>query len=287
MKKTFKKSLKKFLNKFSFFGKKKSFSTQMLDFISSKFGILVFSVSILIGIVFGMYLLTESDYLHPDKTPPVLTSGKFLSASVTPNKFESFTELQLRLVERTEDFCTESIGRIITFAPDRMTIRQILNRVILDTDLDNPFVWVSVDREFERDAEGRNFVNPEEPVFLTSFYYQHFEGVKDFIERDDVVFKGQMIIFQFRDPVSFCTPEFTDGNEVLITGAGWTVGAYSDANFIDPRFDGEVGPGAEDDAYTLEVEYVFKTNLLNNARFDLDLQEFIPGFYWVKTKFVE
>ena len=78
--------------------------------------------------------------------------------------------------------------------------RQILNRQIIDTDLDNPFVWVSVGKEYVRNnnkleivanhpdlpgedqaQERSQFlsdlptfyeVDPTQPVFLTSFYLQ-------------------------------------------------------------------------------------------------------------------
>ena len=286
-----KSKLQKFLDK-----ARKSYLKDMNKFMESKNGVILFALSILLGIFFGLISLTDTKYQMPVDTPPVLGDGPFYQGNVTPNKFESFTELQLRLVERTEDFCNESQGRLVAFAPDRnMTIRQILNRQIIDTDLDNPFVWVSVDREYEiADPDvvfaGSNAdlsalptlfeVDSSQPVFLTSFYYQHFEGVKDFIERDDVVFKGQMIIFQFRDPVKFCRMEFTEDSEVLIKGAGWNVGAYnvegqfSDDMFIDPQY-----------TRFMEVEEVFKTNLFNNSEINRSLQTLEPGFYWVKTKF--
>ena len=278
----------KFLKAYQKF--RKSYLMHIDKFIDSKNGILLFTLSILMGIFFGVLTLTDNNYQHPIDTPPVLGSGPFYQGNVTPNKFESFSELQLRLVERTEDFCAESQGRLVAFAPDRnMTIRQILNRQIIDTDLDNPFVWVSVDREYERVDSSRVSINnaptlyeidSSKPVFLTSFYYQHYEGVKDFIERDDVVFKGQMIIFQFRDPVKFCRMEFTEDSKSLIKGAGWNVGAFnaqgefSDDMFIDPEY-----------LEFLEVEEIFKTNLFNNSEINRDLQEFEPGFYWVKSKF--
>lgn len=269
---------------------RKSYLMPIDKFIDSKNGILLFALSILMGIFFGVLTLTNNNYQMPIDTPPVLGDGPFYQGNVTPNKFESFTELQLRLVERTVDFCAESQGRLVTFAPDRnMTIRQILNRVIIDTDLDNPFVWVSVDREYERVDSSRVAadnaptlfeVDSEKPVFLTSFYYQHYEGVKDFIERDDVVFKGQMIVFQFRDPVKFCRMEFNQDSQALIKGAGWNVGAY-DSNgsfepemFIDPEY-----------LDFLEVEEVFRTTLFNNSEINLNLQSLEPSFYWVKTKF--
>ena len=286
-----KSKLQKFLDK-----ARKSYLKDMNKFMESKNGVILFALSILLGIFFGLISLTDTKYQMPVDTPPVLGDGPFYQGNVTPNKFESFTELQLRLVERTEDFCNESQGRLVAFAPDRnMTIRQILNRQIIDTDLDNPFVWVSVDREYEiadsdvvfagSNADLSNLptlfeVDSSQPVFLTSFYYQHFEGVKDFIERDDVVRKGQMIIFQFRDPVKFCRMEFTEDSEVLIKGAGWNVGAYnvegqfSDDMFIDPQY-----------TRFMEVEEVFKTNLFNNSEINRSLQTLEPGFYWVKTKF--
>lgn len=281
-----KSKLQKFLDK-----ARKTYLKDMNKFMDSKNGVILFALSMLLGIFFGLVSLTDTKYQMPIDTPPVLGDGPFYQGNVTPNKFESFTELQLRLVERTEDFCTESQGRLVVFAPDtNMTIRQILNRQIIDTDLDNPFVWVSVEREYERLEEelfpdSNNVptlfkIDPTQPVFLTSFYYQHFEGVKDFIERDDVVKKGQMIIFQFRDPVKFCRMEFTEDSEVLIKGAGWNVGAYnvegdfSDEMFIDPEY-----------LDFMEVEEVFKTNLFNNSEINRNLQTFEPGFYWVKTKF--
>ena len=286
-----KSRFQKFLDK-----ARKSYFKDMNKFMESKNGVVLFALSILLGIFFGLVSLTETKYQMPIDTPPVLGNGPFYQGNVTPNKFESFTELQLRLVERTVDFCNESQGRLVAYAPDRnMTIRQILNRQIIDTDLDNPFVWVSVDREYEiadsdvvfagSNADLSNLptlfeVDSSQPVFLTSFYYQHFEGVKDFIERDDVVFKGQMIIFQFRDPVKFCRMEFTEDSEVLIKGAGWNVGAYnvegqfSDDMFIDPQY-----------TRFMEVEEVFKTNLFNNSEINRSLQTLEPGFYWVKTKF--
>tara|TARA_Y100001970_G_scaffold291701_1_gene429898 strand:+ start:1229 stop:2161 length:933 start_codon:yes stop_codon:yes gene_type:complete len=299
-----KSKFQKFLDK-----ARKSYLKDMNKFMESKNGVILFALSILLGIFFGLVSLTETKYQMPIDTPPVLGDGPFYQGNVTPNKFESFTELQLRLVERTEDFCRESQGRLVAFAPDRnMTIRQILNRQIIDTDLDNPFVWVSVDREYERNNDKLSIVanhpdlpaedqaqqrsqfltdlptfyevDPTQPVFLTSFYYQHFEGVKDFIERDDVVFKGQMIVFQFRDPVKFCRMEFTENSQALIKGAGWNVGAFnaqgdfSDEMFIDPEY-----------LPFMEVEEVFKTNLFNNSEINRDFQTFEPGFYWVKTKF--
>lgn len=271
-------------------GFRKSNLKEMEAVFESKNGIILFALSILFGIFFGLVSLTETKYQTPIDTPPVIGDGPFYQGNVTPEKFESFTELQLRLVERTEDFCTESQGRLVAFAPDQnMTVRQILNRIIIETDLDNPFVWVSVDRATQRIAADRLVdgidktlleIIPNEPVFLTSFYYQHFEGVKDFLERDDVVFKGQMIVFQFRDPVKFCRMEFSDENEALIKASGWNVGAFNvkgvfeQSMFIDSEY-----------LEFLEVEEVFKTNLLNNSEINLNLQTFEPGFYWVKTKF--
>jgi len=295
-----KSKFQKFLDK-----ARKTYLKDMNKFMESKNGVILFALSILLGIFFGLVSLTETKYQMPIDTPPVIGAGPFYQGNVTPNKFESFTELQLRLVERTEDFCAESQGRLVAYAPDsNMTIRQILNRQIIETDLDNPFVWVSVDREYVRNANVEEVVathpdlqgeqraeflaglptffevDPTQPVFLTSFYYQHFEGVKDFIERDDVVFKGQMIIFQFRDPVKFCRMEFTEDSQALIKGAGWNVGAFNiDGDFSDDMF---IDPEYLD---FMEVEEVFKTNLFNNSEINRNLQTFEPGFYWVKTKF--
>jgi len=160
-----------------------------------------------------------------------------------------------------------------------MTVYQILKEIILDVETTNPFVWVSVRNEYDLDEQGRPFIDPTKKVFLTSFYYQDFQGVKDFLESHHVVFKGQMIMFQFKNPVKFCVPEFSDLTSNKIKGAGWTVGAYQDENFIDDDFK---IPG---DPNELEIEYVFKTELITNSRVDLSVQGFTPGFYWIKTKY--
>ena len=262
-----------------FFWKKKTKMNAAKKFLFSRNGIFTFAFAVLLGISIGVFTLTES-YLHPQNTPPVLEPGIQGLGNVTPDRFETFDELELRVVERTEDFCDPNVGRIVTFAPERpMTVQQILNQVILDVELNNPFVWITVKNEYDDTIDsGRPGVDPTLPVFQTSFYYQHFDGVKDFIEADGIVYKGQMIVFQFKKPVEFCVPEFNLQNRVLISGSGWTVGPFFDENFIHPDF--------QEGENELEVEHLFKTELINNVRFDLGVQEFEPGFYWVKTKYV-